>query len=171
MISIYDQFIPTLINSLASLSCILDKAKTFADSKKIDMTVLFQTRLIPDQYPLSRQIQIACDNAKFFIARMTGIEVHKFADTEATFEEFKQRIAQTITLLEKVKPTDFEGYESKTIEFHWNPGMHITADVYLTKYVFPNFYFHMATAYSILRASGVDIGKADFIGALPWIKN
>lgn len=147
------------------------KAHAFCETKKIDMSVLFQTRLAPDQFPLSKQIQITADVAKFSAARLSGIEAPGFEDKEQTLEEFMQRIDKTISFLEKFNEESFSDYETKIIRFHWNPGMHLDGKTYLNLYAIPNFYFHLTTAYSILRHCGVEIGKGDYLFQLPWKKD
>ena len=139
--------------------------------KKIEMSVLLQTRLAPDQFPLSKQIQIASDVAKLCAGRLAGSEYPSFEDQEKTIEEFYQRIDKTLAYLETIKPEQFAQYESKTVQFPWNPGHHLDGKTYLNLYAVPNFYFHLTTAYSILRSSGVELGKGDFLFELPWKKN
>jgi hypothetical protein len=171
MVPVYDLYVPAFIKKLEALIGILEKAKVFADERKIDFSILLQTRLFPDQFPLSKQIQIACDNAKFFIPRLTDKTVASFEDNETTYEEFVNRIQETIHILKSVKPEDFSNFASKTIAFRWNPGSHLDAQSYLAHYAQSNFFFHMTTAYSILRNAGVPLGKSDFMGPLPWIKD
>lgn len=166
--SVYDVSVPGFINHLRALSRILDKAKLYADDKKVDMGVLFQTRLFPDQFPLSKQIQIACDNAKYFVSRLTAIEAPKYPDTEVTFDEFQLRIKSVIHFLESVQPDAFDGWESRTVTFGWNPNHYLEAPAYVIQYAIPNVVFHYVTAYSILRSCGVEIGKADFMGKVDW---
>ncbi len=166
--SVYDVSVPGFINHLKSLSRILEKAKLYADDKKIDMSVLFSTRLFPDQFPLSKQIQIACDNAKFFVSRLTSIDAPQHPDTEETLEEFQHRIYSTIHFLESVTPEDFDGWEARIVMFNWNPDYYLTAPTYILQYAIPNILFHYVTAYSILRSCGLEIGKADFLGYIDW---
>ena len=167
-ISIYDLTVPQFILSLEALKGILRKCQGFAETKKFDPSVLLQTRLAPDQFPLAKQIQITCDGAKFCVARLTGVEAPVFADKEVALDEFMNRIDKTIHFLRTIKPEQFEGFETRQARFHWNPGKHLEGRNYLVQHAIPNFYFHLATAYSILRASGVEIGKADFLGAQDW---
>lgn len=167
-VSVYDLTVPQFILSLQALKGVLHKAQQFAERKKIDMSVLLQTRLAPDQFPLGKQIQITCDGAKFCASRLTGIEAPRFEDKETTLDEFMTRIDKTITFLQTITPGQFEGYEKKTARFHWRPGFYMEGKNYLIQHAIPNFYFHLATAYSILRASGVDLGKADYLGAQDW---
>ncbi len=163
-ISMYQASSPRFINSLRNLSVILDKAKTHVETKKIEPTALIAARLYPDMYPFARQVQIACDNAKGAVARLAGVEAPKHEDTEQTFDELKARIAKTIAFIETVSPAQIDGTEDKDIsmklgprEVRWN-GMQ-----YLLGFVAPNFYFHVTTAYDILRHNGVELGKRDYI--------
>lgn len=156
------------MNALVSLKGILTKAKTWGEPKKIEMETFFQTRLAPDMFPLGRQIQIACDNAKGAAARLTGVTAPVFEDNEKTFDDYINRIHKTMAFLEGIKPEQFNGYETKTIEFPWYPGKYLTGKDYVAQYALPNFYFHMSAAYMILRANGVDLGKSDFLSTLNW---
>jgi hypothetical protein len=164
-ISMYQASAPRLANSLKNLSAILDKAAAHAEAKKIDPAVLLQSRLYPDMLPLLRQVQIASDSAKGAVARLAGVEVPKYEDTEETIADLKQRLAKTIDFVSSLKPAQIDGSEDKDIhlklgtrEVDWK-GMQ-----YLLGFALPNFYFHVVTAYDILRHNGVEIGKRDFIG-------
>lgn len=168
--NVYELGIPAFIRSLTALSGLLTKAKSHCEAKKIEPTVLLQSRLIADQFPLGMQIQIACDNAKFFVSRLTSLEAPSFPDTEVTLEEFQARIEATIAFLKTAKPEDFEGCETRTQSFRWRPDVFLSATDYILHYAIPNVYFHITTAYSILRANGVDVGKTDFIGSVNWQK-
>ena len=164
-ITMYEASIPVLIRMLKNLSSILDKAASHAEAKKIDATIFVNARLAPDMYPLSRQIQIATDMAKGCAARLAGIEVPRYEDTEATFTELQARIAKTIAFIESVTAEQVNGSEEKmiTIPTH-SKELNFLGQTYLLNFVMPNFYFHMTTAYAILRHNGVDIGKMDFVG-------
>ncbi len=166
-ISIYDISIPVLIRGLTNLSAILDKAAAHAAAKKFDPIVLSQARLYPDMHPLSRQVQIACDTAKGAAARLAGIEIPKHEDTEVTLAELKQRIAKTLDFLKTVTADQLKDAESRAIELKFpNRTLNFTARAYVTDFVLPNFYFHDSIAYALLRHNGVEIGKADFLGAI-----
>lgn len=167
-VSVYDLTVPQFILTLKSLKRIMGKAQAYAESKKIDVSVLLQSRLAPDQFPLGKQIQIACDSAKLAAARLTGVQAPVFEDKELSFDEFINRINKTITFLETVKPEQFEGYEGRKATFPWNPGKYFEGKDYLIQHALPNFYFHVTTAYSILRSNGVDLGKADYLGEQNW---
>jgi hypothetical protein len=165
--SLYDYSIPALTRGLTNLSAILDKAAAYAAAKKIDGTVLAQLRLIPDMHPLSRQVQIACDTAKGAAGRLAGIDVPKHEDTETTLPELKARVAKTLDFLKTVTAAKVAGDESRPIEIKFpNGAWKFTALSYVNDFVLPNFYFHSSMVYALLRKSGVDIGKGDFLGAI-----
>ena len=167
MATLYDFSIPVLTRGLTNMSEILDKAAAYAAAKKIDSTVLAQTRLFPDMYPLSRQVQIACDTAKGAAGRLAGIEVPKHEDTETTLPELKARVAKTLDYLRTVTAAKVGGDEARTIELKFpNGAWKFTAQSYVTDFVLPNFYFHYSMVYALLRKSGVEIGKGDFLGAI-----
>lgn len=157
--------VPSLVHSLQALSKILDKAEAHAEARKIKPEVIPQLRLIADMLPLWRQVTIACDHAKGASARLAGIEVPSFPDTETTIDELKERIARTIAFITSIPAGAYDDAEGRTI--HVRAGQReltFPAMQYYLGYAIPNFYFHMSTAYAILRANGVDIGKGDFIG-------
>jgi len=170
-VSVYDITAAQFPRSLQALKSILLKSKSFADAKKVDMSVLLNSRLAPDQFPLAKQIQIACDNAKFICSRLSGATPPKHADDETTFDEFIQRIDNTIAFIKTIKAEQFSDYEAKEVRFAWNPNAYLSGKVYLTQYGIPNFYFHLTTAYAILRHNGVDLGKGDFLADVEWISN
>ena len=169
--TLYTVTIPVFIKSLESLSGIIDKAVLHAQSPAegaptIDMQELMQARLAPDQFPFVKQVQLASDTAKGFAARLNGEEPVSMPDTETTIEELKKRIDATIAILKEVKPESVEGKEDVHVTIKWFPGKFITGFGFATEYVLPNFFFHIATAYSILRHCGVQLGKADYLGTL-----
>jgi hypothetical protein len=162
----YQASIPTFVRGLKNLSAILAKASAYAESKKIDQTVLVNARLAPDMFPLARQIQIASDGVKGCAARLAGVEVPSFPDNEASFADLQERINKTISFIESVKPEQIDGSEEKAI--HLKVGgreLDFKGQPYLLEFVIPNFYFHLTAAYAILRHNGLDIGKRDFLGA------
>jgi hypothetical protein len=164
-ISMYQASAPRFVNSLKNLSVILDKAQAHADAKKIDPTVLTSDRLYPDMFTLARQVQVACDTAKGAVARLAGIDIPKHEDTEQTFADLKARIAKTIEFIGTVKPAQIDGTEDKEIVLKLRGGeVKFTGMQYLLGFAHPNFYFHVTTAYNILRHNGVEIGKPDYIG-------
>lgn len=154
--------------TLKSLKNILNKTKKWAEPKKIDMGVFLQTRLAPDMFPLSKQVQIATDIAKGCMARLTKTTAPTFEDNEQTFEQFIERIDKTIAYIETIKPEQFKEFETAKIEFFWNPGKHLNGKDYLIQHAVPNFYFHVTTAYAILRSNGIDLGKGDYLGEQNW---
>jgi hypothetical protein len=158
--------VPVFSRSLKNLSSFLDKSVLHAENKKFDVTTLISSRLAPDQLPLSKQIQLASDTAKSFAARLNGQEPVSMEDNEKTIEELKARIDKTIALLDAVKPEDVDGKEDEKVTVKWFPGKFITGFDFATQYALPNFYFHITTAYAILRHNGVDLGKTDFLGPL-----
>jgi hypothetical protein len=161
----YQASVPTFILMLNNLSAILEKAAAHAAVKKVDPAVLINSRLYPDMFPLSRQVQIATDNAKGSVARLAGLEPPKYEDNEATFSELIARIRKTTDYLATFKPEQIDGSEDKTITLKFRDSSRTFVGMpYLLNYVLPNIYFHIATAYGILRHNGVEIGKQDFLG-------
>jgi hypothetical protein len=159
-------FVPQYSKMLANLERWLDKAEAHASAKKFDVDTLTQARLAPDQYPLVRQIQSACDSAKFSAAYLAGVEAPVHADTEKTFAELRERIRSCRAFLETV--TSVEGAEERKVSPKFMKGQWVRGDQFLVQMSLPNFYFHVVTAYAILRHNGVDLGKMDFIGGLPF---
>jgi uncharacterized protein len=165
-ISMYNVTVPLFIKALSNMSAILDKAVLYAEEKKFDVSYLLQSRLFPDQFPFIRQIQVASDSAKGAAARLAGIEPPKMEDNESTVEDLKERIEKTIDFLKTLTPEQINGSEDKKISIWFIPGKYLTGLEYITEMVLPNFYFHITTAYSILRHNGVSIGKSDYLGQL-----
>jgi len=164
-ISMYQASAPRFINTLSNLSLILDKAAAHAEAKKIDPLVLTSARLFPDMFALTRQVQIATDQAKGSMARLAGVEIPKYEDNEQTFPELKERIAKTIEFVKSFKPEQIDGTEDKEIVFPGGGGeRRFKGMQYLLGWVYPNFYFHVTTTYALLRHNGVEIGKGDFLG-------
>jgi uncharacterized protein len=164
--SMYQASIPQFTKMLSNLSNILKKGEEFAKAKNIDGTVLVGSRLAADMFPLAKQVQIACDQVKNGMARLAGVEPPKFDDNESTFTELQERIAKTIAFAKSIKPEQVDGTEAKEIKFsirEWN--FEFVGDQYLMTWIIPNFYFHVTTAYNILRHNGVEIGKSDFLGS------
>jgi hypothetical protein len=166
-ISMYDFSIPMLTRGLTNLSAILDKGAAHAETKKFDSVVLAQARLFPDMHPLVRQVQIACDTAKGAAARLAGVEVPKHEDNEATFADLKARIAKTLDFLKTITPAQLKDAETRDIEIKFpNGSWKFTGLKYLTEFALPNLYFHESMVYALLRKSGIDVGKMDYLGAL-----
>jgi hypothetical protein len=157
--------IPVFVQLLTAASNVLDKAAAHAEAKKIDPSVLLATRIFPDMFPLSRQIQIATDQAKGGAARLAGLEVPKYEDNEKTIDELKARIAKTIAFVQSIDAAKIDGTEDKDLKIPLGPTERaFKGQAYLINFVLPNFYFHLTTAYNILRHCGVEIGKRDFLG-------
>ena len=164
-ISMYQASIPQLKKMLVNLTTILTKAEEHAVAKGIDGKVLVEARLFPDMFPLAKQVQIACDQVKFGLARLAGVEAPKFEDTESTLPQLKERIAKTIAFMDSIKPEQIDGTEAKEIKFsikEWN--FEFVGEQYVLTWIIPNFYFHITTTYNILRHNGVELGKADYLG-------
>ena len=166
-ISMCQASVPPFLRALTNLRAILEKAAAHAEAKKIAPSVLVNARLYPDMFPLSRQVQTATDTAKGAVSRLAGMEPPKYEDNESTFPELVARIDKTIAILEKFKPEQIDGSEDKTITLPMRDRtLTFKGMPYLLDYVLPNFYFHVITAYAILRHSGVEIGKQDFLGKI-----
>lgn len=164
-ISMYQVSVPRFINILGNLSNILDKAQAHIDAKKIDATVLTAYRLFPDMLPMSSQVQIACDSAKGAVARLAGVEIPKFEDTEKSLADLKARIARTVAFIQTVKPEQIDGTEGKEIVLkRGDKEVRYTGMQFLLGHALPNFYFHVTTTYNILRHNGIEIGKRDYLG-------
>ena len=165
-LSMYQASIPVFVRMLGNLSALLDKAQAHAEQKKFDPAVLVSARLAPDMFPLSRQVQIACDSAKAGAARLAGIDIPSHPDTETTLPELKARIAKTIAFVQSVKAEQIDGSEARTITMKVGPQeMSFKGEQFLLGFAMPNFYFHLTTAYALLRHNGVSLGKGDFLGA------
>jgi len=164
-ISMYQASAPRFANILRNLSAILDKAQAHAEAKKIDPLALTQARLFPDMFPLTRQVQIACDTAKGAVARLAGVEIPVHDDVEQRLAELRARISKTIDFIESIKPAQIDGSEEKEVTLKMR-GQEVKFKglQYLLGHAYPNFYFHVTTAYDILRHNGIELGKRDYIG-------
>ena len=165
---LYEMTVPLFKKALTNLSHVLDKGAQYADMKKFEYEVLLNTRLAPDQFNLIRQVQIACDTAKLCCARLTGKNGPVHEDKEKTLGELKKRISETLAYLETVSAKDFAGAEEKRVTTPWWEGKTLSGFEYVTMHAIPNIYFHSTTAYAILRNNGVDVGKRDYLGQLPF---
>jgi hypothetical protein len=164
-ISMYKASAPRFAHTLNNLAGMMDKAQAHAEAKKLDPAALTTFRLFPDMFPLSRQVQTACDLAKGAVARLAGVEVPKHEDTEQTFAELKARIAKTVAFINSIKPEQIDGSEDKEITLKLGKQQYtFTGMQYLLNFAYPNFYFHATTVYNILRHNGVELGKKDFVG-------
>lgn len=165
-LSMYQASVPVFQKMLGNLKAILQKAEAHATAKKIDPSVLLNARLYPDMFALTRQIQIATDVAKGACCRLTGTEIPAYEDKEASFAEIYARIDKTLALIGTFKPEQIDGQEARDIVI--TPGgkeMKFKGQVYLLHWALPNFYFHIMTAYAILRHNGVEVGKMDYLGS------
>lgn len=163
----YEQF-SQFAKILNNLSVILEKGNDFAQSKKFDAEVLLNSRLAPDMFPLMRQVQIACDSVKLGAARLAGKDAPVHEDKEKTIPELKARIESTIGFLGSLKESDFSGWEERKITQPRWEGKWLTGKDYFHQHVIPNVYFHVTTAYAILRHNGVEIGKKNYLGEMPY---
>jgi hypothetical protein len=153
---------------LGSLDRCLDKATAHATAKKFDVDTLLHARMAPDMLPLSFQVQATCDQAKFAAARASGKDAPSHPDTEKTVADLRARIATVIAFLETFKAADFEGTDARKLSLPRWEGKSMTATDYVIEHAMPNFFFHLTTAYDLLRHNGVDIGKRDFLGQLTF---
>src|SRR5262245_55167383 len=161
--------LPALEMGLNALSGVLDKAEAFAAAKKIDGAILLNTRLAPDMFALVRQVQVATDLAKNGAARLAGVEPPRYEDKETTIAELKARVAKTVAFIKTLDSKQIDGAGGRQITFPLGPVNkgQMKGDDYLNHFVLPNVYFHLTAAYAILRHCGMDIGKQDFLGAIP----
>ena len=153
--------------TLQNLERWMDKAAEHASARKFDVDVLAQARLAPDQYPFTRQVQSACDQAKYAAAYLGGKPAPPHPDTEQTFPELRQRIRKCLEFLESVPAADYGGAGERRVSPPWLNGRWLRGEDYLTHVAVPNFFFHATMAYAILRHNGVDLGKMDYIGSIP----
>jgi hypothetical protein len=165
--SLYQASVPAFLQTLRSLSAVLDKAEAFAAERKIDPAVLLGWRLAPDMFALTRQVQIMTDHAKGCCARLAGVDVPKWSDDETSFADLRARIARTIEFVQGFEPSDIDGAEQRDVTLSVaGRSISFKGQPYLVGFALPNFYFHATTAYAILRHCGVAIGKRDFLGPL-----
>ena len=165
-VSMYQASVPQFKKMLGNLSAILKTAEAYSNSKKIDEKVMLDSRLFLNMFGLTRQVQIACDQVKNGLARLAGVEAPKIADQESSFAELQERITKTISFMDTLSPEQLDGSTHKEIKFsigEWK--FEFIGDQYLLTWIIPNFYFHITTAYNILRHGGVEIGKMDFLGS------
>jgi hypothetical protein len=166
-LSMHQASVPAFVAMLNNLTAMLEKAEAFAKERKIEEGVLLNWRLAPDMFTFTRQVQIATDFAKGTTARLAGAEVPKYADDEASFAEVKARIAKTVSFVQSFKAADIDGSEDRDITITaGGQELHFKGQPYLLHFSLPNFYFHATTAYDLLRACGVGLGKRDFLGGI-----
>lgn len=164
-ISMHSASVPIFVRMLGNLLAWLENAEAHATAKKFDPNVLLAVRLAPDMLPFVRQIQVACDAAKFGVARLAGVEAPKFEDNEANFAELRERIGKTLAYVQSVPAAQLDGTEDKDVTVPRRDGpMVVKGEPYLKHFVLPNFFFHVTTAYALLRHNGVDLGKGDYLG-------
>ena len=164
-ISMYQASAPRFARLLRNLSAILAKAQAHVEARKLDAAALTGYRLFPDMFPLTRQVQIACDQAKGAVARLAGVEPPKHEDTEQNFADLQARIAKTLDYVESLKAAQIDGSETREVVLKQRAGeLRLNGLDYLFSHAYPNFYFHVTTAYNILRHNGVELGKKDFVG-------
>lgn len=167
-LSMYQASVPAFIRGLNVLAALLEKAAAHAQANGIDPVQLVNARLAPDMYPLSGQIQRASDASKFAVQRLSQVEAPKFPDNETTLAQLQQRIADTLAYVQSVQPEQIDGAESRKVTLSFGDFKpEFQGDDYLLAFALPNFYFHVTTAYGILRQAGVPIGKMDFLGPYP----
>jgi len=165
-VSMYQASAPRFARMLRNLSAILAKAQAHVEAKKLDAAALTAYRLYPDMFPLTRQVQIACDQAKGAVARLAGLEPPKHEDAEQSFADLQARIARTLDFIGSVKAAQIDGSEAREIVLKLRSGeLRLPGLDYLFSHAYPNFFFHVATAYNILRHNGVELGKKDFVGS------
>lgn len=165
---IYEIAVLQFTKMLKNLDGILAKTIPYAESKKIEVDILLNSRLAPDQFNLIRQIQIACDTAKMCVSKLTGKDAPVHEDKEVSLTQLRERIAKTITFINSVSEKDFAGApEIKITTPRWE-GKYLLGHEYLTQHSIPNLYFHISLAYQILRHNGLEIGKKDYLGSMPF---
>lgn len=165
IISMYQASAPCFANMLTNLSAILEKAQAHVDAKKLDAAALTDFRLFPDMFSMKRQVQVACDTAKGAVARLAGVDIPKHEDTEESFSELSARIAKTVDFIKSITPAQIDGSEDKEIALRLGGhSVRFTGMQYLLGFALPNFYFHVTTAYDILRHNGIELAKRDYIG-------
>jgi hypothetical protein len=165
---LHDIAIAQFSKMLQNLGAMLERARVHAEQKKFDVDVLLTARLAPDQFHFIRQVQIACDTAKLGVSRLTGKEAPSHPDDEKTLDDLTKRIRETLSYLESVKPADFDGAAERHVSQPRWAGKYLTGQEFALQHMVPNFYFHVTTAYAILRHNGVDLGKKDYLGAMPF---
>lgn len=167
-ISMHSASVPVFVRMLGNLDAWLDKAEAHAATRKFEPAVYLAARLAPDMLPFSKQIQIACDAAKFCVARLAGAEAPKFADDETSLADLRRRVQRTIEYVQSIPREQIDGSDAKDIAVPRRDGsITMKGEDYLKTFALPNFFFHVTTTYALLRHCGVELGKADYLGALP----
>lgn len=168
---LFETTVPQFIKMLNNLDAILGKIGPFCEAKKIEPNVLLQSRLAPDQFNFLKQVQIATDSAKMGVSRATGKDAPKHDDQETSVEQLRARIGETVKYLQTITPQDIAGVNDKRVTTPRWEGKTLSGAEYLIQHTTPNVYFHVTVAYEILRHNGMDVGKKDFLGALPFKSN
>ncbi len=164
-LSMHSASAPVFAHMLGNLDAWLARAQAHAEAKKFDPAVLGAARLAPDMLPLAKQVQIASDTAKFCVARLAGVDAPKFDDTETTLGELRERVRKTIAFVESVPAAKIDGSDAREVSVPRRDGpLVLQGQTYLERYATPNFYFHLAMTYALLRHNGVELGKADYLG-------
>lgn len=164
---LYDFTLPVFVKSLKALDAILVKAEAFLKEKGLSEAALLELRLAPDMFPFKKQVQVVCDNAKGASARLAGMEVPAHPDTEESLSELRARIAKTLEFLATIPESAFADAATHQVTLPYFPGKFMTGFDYTREYALPNFFFHLTTAYALLRKEGMNLGKADYMGGLP----
>jgi hypothetical protein len=163
----YEQTVPVFRRGLNNLAALLEKSRAHAEAAHFETAALLGARLFPDMFPLTRQVQLVTDFAKGGASRLAGVEVPRWEDTETTLAELQARITRAVDYLGTLTPSQFENAASRRIELKTPAGeFHFNGADFLQQWALPNFYFHAATAYNLLRHNGVPIGKLDFLGKI-----
>jgi hypothetical protein len=163
----YSNSVPQFAKMLGNLDAILAKAQAHAAAKKIEPGVLLGARLFPDMFTCMRQVQIACDHAKGAVGRLAGVDLPKYEDNEQSFDDLRARVAKTLAFVQTFTAAQIDGSEERDIAFRiGGHDLAFKGEAYLIGFALPNFYFHVTTAYAILRHNGVEVGKSDFVGAV-----
>ncbi len=165
---LYEVTVPQFVRMLKNLTILLDKAAEHAEKKKYDVKNVLNARLAPDQFNFIRQVQICCETAQSAVARLSGQEPPKAQDSEQTVDELKTRIKNTVDYLTAIKPEQFIGAEKRMIPIPWLAGKGMPAKEFTLLMAVPNLYFHVTTAYSILRHNGIELGKGDYLGPMEF---
>lgn len=161
---LYDFTLPVFVKFLNALDGILGKAEVFLKEKGLSEATLLDLRLAPDMFPFLKQVQIVCDNAKGTSARLAGVEVPSHADEETSLVELRARVKKTLEFLATLPESSFQEAATRQITLSYFPGKYMTGFDYTREYAMPNFFFHLTTAYSLLRKEGMDLGKTDYMG-------
>jgi hypothetical protein len=168
---VYDIAVTQFTRTLKGLKKSLEEAQKFAKERNFDDNSFLSLKAAPDMFPLVRQVQIATDNAKGGVSRLSGKQAPVFEDNETTMQQLVDRIDKTISYMAEFKASDFDNYKNQEMRFPWLPGFHIKGQDFFETHLIPNFYFHVTTAYVLIRNAGVNLGKKEFLGNQNWRKD